>query len=238
MDWVPFVLEDARAALMQWPQAQDRGMWVAGFYAGASNSIPMGGEPEAFICGFSSGAIARANSESKRASTSEVRSAAAKVRWEREKAKQLEVKGAEYAVVDANACAREDANAMHKTRQDKTRQDRTRTGQESVDTNVSMSAIGGRIDSSAIWSMWKKFNEQGFGVRHLSFTPAMAAAAKARAKECPGVDFMDVVAFGLERMAGNPWFSDKPDAMTLDHFLRPANFQRYTANYTPKEIPA
>lgn len=125
MDWVPFVLEDAREALIQWPQAQDRGMWVAGFFAGASNALPMGGEPEAFICGFSSGSIARANSESKRASTSEVRAAAARARWDREMSKQLEVKCAEYAVEDANACAKADANAMHKTGQDKTRQDTT-----------------------------------------------------------------------------------------------------------------
>lgn len=125
MDWVPFVLEDAREALIQWPQAQDRGMWVAGFFAGASNALPMGGEPEAFICGFSSGSIARANSESKRASTSEVRAAAARARWDRERSKQLEVKCAEYAVEDANACAKADANAMHKTGQDKTRQDTT-----------------------------------------------------------------------------------------------------------------
>lgn len=85
-----------------------------------------------------------------------------------------------------------------------------------------------------LWELWKKFNEQGFGVRHLFFAPSMAASAKAREKECHGVDFLDVVAFGLERMASNPWFSDKPDAMTLDHFLRPANFHRYTSNYTPK----
>ena len=91
-------------------------------------------------------------------------------------------------------------------------------------------------ESSAgkVWDLWKTMNEMGAGVKHLSWTPAFAAAAKAREKECGGMDFPDVVAFALEKMSGNEWFRDNPERMTLAHFLRPDNFHRYASNYSPK----
>ena len=88
-----------------------------------------------------------------------------------------------------------------------------------------------------VWDLWQQLNEQGTGVKHIAWTPAMAAAAKAREAECRGYDFADVVAFALERMAGNAWFKENPDRMTITHFLRPDNFQRYAANYAPKDQP-
>lgn len=119
MDWVPFVLEDAKHALTRWPGAQDRGMWVAGFYSGAAQSLLMGGEPEAFLDGYACGSLARNDSERNRARLSEVRAAAARARWDREQPKQIVMDANAYAIADANACP----NAMHKT--DKTRQDTT-----------------------------------------------------------------------------------------------------------------
>ena len=92
--------------------------------------------------------------------------------------------------------------------------------------------------ASVVWDLWKKLNSNKIGVKHIAWTPAYAAAAKAREKECAGHDFADVVAFALERMACNEWFSENPDRMTLDHFLRPNNFQRYAANYSPKDSEA
>lgn len=89
----------------------------------------------------------------------------------------------------------------------------------------------------AVWFLWQQLNEQGTGVKHIAWTPAMDAAARAREAECRGYDFADVAAFALERMAGNAWFKENPDRMTLTHFLRPDNFQRYAANYTPKDQP-
>lgn len=91
--------------------------------------------------------------------------------------------------------------------------------------------------ANVVWDLWQKLNEQGFGVRPLSWTPAMSAAAKARESECRGHDFADVVGYALESMAGNQWFAENPDRMTIQHFLRPNNFQRYASNYTPKATP-
>jgi hypothetical protein len=139
MDWVPFVLEDAKHALTRWSGTQDRGMWVAGFYSGAAQSLIMGGEPEAFLDGYACGSVARGNADKNRSRISEVRAAAARARWDREQPKQIvmdanacavedanayAVEDANaYAVEDANAYAVEDAPAMHKTDiQDKTQQ--------------------------------------------------------------------------------------------------------------------
>lgn len=122
LDWVPFVLEDAKLALTRWPGAQDRGMWAAGFYSGAAQALLMGGEPEAFLDGYACGSLARGDSDRNRTRISEVRAAAARARWDREQPKQIIMDANAYAVADANACAIE----MHKTdKQDKTRQDTT-----------------------------------------------------------------------------------------------------------------
>lgn len=132
MDWVPFVLEDAKRALTRWPGAQDRGMWAAGFYSGAAQALTMGGEPEAFLDGYACGSVARGDADKNRARISEVRAAAARARWDREQPKQIIMDANAYAVEDANASPIAHAPAMHKTdrqtrqtRQDKTRQDKT-----------------------------------------------------------------------------------------------------------------
>lgn len=126
MDWVPFVLEDAKHALTRWGGAQDRGMWAAGFYSGASQSLLMGGEPEAFLDGYACGSLARGDADQNRARISEVRAAAARARWDREQPKQIIMDANAYAVADAHADANAYAPEMHKTdRQDKTRQDTT-----------------------------------------------------------------------------------------------------------------
>lgn len=92
--------------------------------------------------------------------------------------------------------------------------------------------------ADVVWDLWQKLNAQNIGVKHLSWTKTMAAAAKAREAECRGYDFADVVAFALEKMASNDWFyaddGKNKERMTLEHFLRPGNFQRYAANYTPR----
>lgn len=128
MDWVPFVLEDAKRAMTRWPNAQDRGMWAAGFYSGAAQALTMGGEPEAFLDGYACGSIARGDADKNRARISEVRSAAARARWDREQPKQIVMDANAYAVVDAFASPNAHAQAMHKTdkqdKQDKTEQTR------------------------------------------------------------------------------------------------------------------
>lgn len=89
--------------------------------------------------------------------------------------------------------------------------------------------------AGVVWDLWQKINDQDFGVRHLAWTPNMAAMENARRSECPkGVDFADVAAYAIEKMTESKWLKENPDRMTIEHFLRPANFARYAANYTPK----
>lgn len=135
MDWVPFVLEDAKRALTRWPNAQDRGMWAAGFYSGAAQALTMGGESESFLDGYACGNVARGDADKNRARISEVRASAARARWDREQPKQIVMDANAYAVEDANASPIADAQAMHKTNKtNKTRQDTTQQTKQAKST--------------------------------------------------------------------------------------------------------
>lgn len=139
MDWVPFVLDDAKSALTRWPGAQDRGMWAAGFYSGAAQSLMMGGESEAFLDGYACGSIARGDADKNRARISEVRAAAARARWDREQPKQIVMDANAYAIEDAFASAIGHAPAMHKTDKQtrQTRQDKTEQTRKAKNDNPS-----------------------------------------------------------------------------------------------------
>lgn len=167
MDWVPFVLEDAKHALTRWPGAQDRGMWAAGFYSGAAQALTMGGEPEAFLDGYACGSVARGDADKNRARISEVRAAAARARWDREQPKQILMDANAYAVEDANASPIAHAPAMHKTdkqtrqtRQDTTEQEKqtTRRSRAEFDHGMFDHMIPTELASSPMfveaWHSW------------------------------------------------------------------------------------
>ena len=83
--WVPYDLDQARAAMAKFSTLEQRGLWSCGFMQGAAGAILMGGEPDAFLAGYAAGTSARENSEEyrkeQREAISEKRSAAAKKRW-------------------------------------------------------------------------------------------------------------------------------------------------------------
>ena len=123
MDWVPLNLADTRDALQRWASMDQRGQWICGYHQGASGSLLMGGESDAFLHGHQLGTSAYTNSMEHRNAVSVERSKAANARWDAERARKS-------ANADAIACPNADAieyaNGMHSTRQDK----QTKTEQE------------------------------------------------------------------------------------------------------------